>query len=52
VLWGDEWYQGVGGASQLQDGMWITRVTYIASGTWRKCSFWHILANETWEHIE
>ena len=52
VLWGDEWYQGVGGASKLEDGVWITRVAYKAIGTWRKCSSWHNLANETWEHTE
>jgi hypothetical protein len=51
VLWGDEWYQGVGGDSKLGggEGVWITRVAYDASGTWRKCSMWHDLANETWE---
>ena len=52
VLWGDEWYQGVGGASRLEDGVWITRVAYKATGAWRKCSSWHNLANETWERIE
>ena len=52
VLWGDEWYQGVGGASRLEDGVWITRVAYKATGAWRKCSSWHNLANETWERVE
>ena len=52
VLWGDEWYQGVGGASRLEDGVWITRVAYKATGAWRKCSIWHNLANETWERVE
>ena len=52
MLWGDEWYQGVGGASRLEDGVWITRVAYKATGAWRKCSSWHNLANETWERVE
>ena len=52
VLWGDEWYQGVGGASRLEDGVWITRVAYKATGAWRKCSNWHNLANETWERVD
>ena len=51
VLWEDEWYHGVAGASRLEDGVWITRVAYDASGTWRKCSMWHSLANETWEQM-
>ena len=51
VLWGDEWYQGVGGDSKLEDGVWITRVAYDANGTWRKCSMWHNLANEAWEQM-
>ena len=52
MLWGDEWYQGVGGASRLEDGVWITRVAYKATGAWRKCSNWHNLANETWERVD
>eukprot|EP00964_Phaeocystis_antarctica_P034711 scaffold19771_cov60-Phaeocystis_antarctica.AAC.1 len=51
VLWEDEWYHGVAGASRLEDGVWITRVAYDASGTWRKCSMWHSLANKTWEQV-
>ena len=51
VLWGDEWYQGVGGDSKLEDGVWITRVAYDAGGGWPKCSKWHNLANETWEQM-
>ena len=51
VLWGDEWYQGVGGDSKVEDGVWITHVAYDASGGWPKCSKWHNLANETWEQM-
>ena len=51
VLWGDKWYQGVGGDSKVEDGVWITHVAYDASGGWPKCSNWHNLAIETWEQM-